>query len=200
MTFEELTLETLPEDKDLMWSTGGRRKAYSCPIFSVNEVDRTCHDGRQGRFIEIACPEWIIIIPIYKGADGRLRVVMERQYRHGSDSITVEYPAGLVEKGEDPLDAAKRELLEETGLKAGRVTKLASLCPNPAFMSNHQHIYLAENLESVADQDLDANEEIEVFSLPFDEAVSLMGSGKVDNSLMVAATGLAVWELNRRNA
>ena len=186
------------DNSHLMWETGERRQTYKCAIFSVNEVERKCHDGRKGNFIEIECPEWIIIIPLYRDEDGVLRTIVERQYRHGSDSVTLEFPAGLVEKGEEPIDAARRELLEETGFKAGKVTKLATLCPNNAFMSNHQHIYLAEDLELVSGQDLDANEEIDLYSLPLSEVLERMGRGSADNALMVAATSLLMRELDSR--
>lgn len=182
----------------LMWKTEGRTRTYDCAIFSVNEVERTCRDGRKGTFVEIECPEWIVIIPIYRDENGVLRVIVERQYRHGSDSVTLEYPAGLVEKGEDPLVAARRELLEETGFEAGRVTHLGTLNPNNAFMSNHQHYYLAEDLHLVSGQDLDANEEIDVYSLPLDEVVRKMGTGSADNALMVAASALLIRELESR--
>ncbi len=181
----------------LMWKTTGRRRTYECAIFSVNEVDRTSRDGRSGRFIEIECPEWVIIIPVYRDSDGVLRTIVEKQYRHGSDSVTLEFPAGLVEKGEDPQAAAERELLEETGCRSGHVTHLATLCPNNAFMSNHQHIYLAEDLELVSGQNLDANEEIDVYSLPVDEVLERMGQGEADNALMLAASALLARKLKK---
>lgn len=182
----------------LVWSSGNRKETYRCPIFRVEEVERKSQDGRHGSFIQIKCPDWIIIIPLYRDEDGVLRVVVEKQYRHGSDSVTLEYPAGLVEEGEDPLDAAKRELLEETGLSSARISHLATLCPNNAFMGNHQHIYLAEDLKQVSGQNLDANEQIDVYSLSLDEVLSIMGSGMGDNALMVAASRLLEKELDRR--
>lgn len=182
----------------LVWRTGERKRTYSCAIFSVNEVERFSQDGRHGKFVEVECPEWVIVIPLAKDEKGEMRVIMEEQYRHGSDSITLEYPAGLVEEGEEPEVAARRELLEETGMVAGKLSKLATLCPNNAFMSNHQHFFLAEDLSAISEQKLDANEQIDLFSLPLDEVLEKMGSGIADNALMMAATGLLMRELEKR--
>ena len=93
-----------------------------------------------------------------------------------------------MDEGEDSLHAAQRELLEETGLR-GRITKLGDVCPNAAFMDNRQNFYLAEDLELIAGQDLDENEEIDVFSLPVSEAVEKMGTGIFDNGTMMMALG-----------
>lgn len=182
----------------LLWKSGDKKRLFDCPIFSVNSVVRESQDGRKGTFIEVECPKWVVIIPVFQDEKGSWRVIMEEQYRHGSDSITLEYPAGLVEEGEDPLDAARRELLEETGYEAGDVKLLADMCPNNAFMSNRQYYYLAKNLHKVGDQNLDANEQIDVFSLPLEEVIENMGSGIADNAIMMAATGLLIREFRRR--
>lgn len=196
-SIKKTSAKALGDSGHLRWTTGDRRRAYDCAIFSVNEVDRASQDGRKGTFIEVECPKWVVVIPLFKEGES-LSTVVERQYRHGSDTVTLEFPAGLVEEGEDPADAAARELLEETGLKPGKMTLLGSLCPNNAFMSNRQWFYLAEDLEQVAGQDLDANEQIDVFAAPLSEVMEVMGSGEADNALMSAACWLLSKELGRR--
>ena len=170
----------------LYWASEKPEKIFKCPIFEVSKVRRVSQDGRVG------------IIPIYKDEDGVVRVIVEQQYRHGSDSVTREFPAGLVEKDEDALTAAKRELLEETGLEAGRVTLLGNLSPNNAFMSNRQYFFLAEELSKVSGQSLDQNEEIDILSLPLEDVINEMGTNLSDNALMMAATGLLMKEERRR--
>lgn len=182
----------------LYWASEKPEKIFKCPIFEVSKVRRVSQDGRVGDFITLDCPEWVVIIPIYKDEDGVVRVIVEQQYRHGSDSVTREFPAGLVEKDKDALTAAKRELLEETGLEAGRVTLLGNLSPNNAFMSNRQYFFLAEELSKVSGQSLDQNEEIDILSLPLEDVINEMGTNLSDNALMMAATGLLMKEGKRR--
>lgn len=186
------------EVKHLYWATGERKKAYKCAIFSVNEVERFSQDGRKGRFVEVECPDWVVIIPVFKDENGIVRVIMEQQYRHGSDSVSREFPAGLVEEGEDALEAAKRELLEETGIEAENWKLLGNVSPNPAFMANRQHYFLAEGLKMVSGQNLDANEQIDVLSIPLRQAMREMGTGISDNGIMVAAAGFLYQETEKR--
>lgn len=182
----------------LYWASEKPEKIFKCPIFEVSKVRRESQDGRVGDFITVDCPEWVVIIPIFKDEDGVTRVIVEQQYRHGSDSVTREFPAGLVEKDEDALTAAKRELLEETGLVAAKVTLLGNLSPNNAFMSNRQYFFLAEDLEKVSGQNLDQNEEIDILALPLEDVINEMGTGLSDNALMMAATGLLMKEERKR--
>ena len=77
-------------------------------------------------------PDWINVIAITE--DGKF--VIERQYRHGTQSVDYELCAGTIEDGETPIDAAKRELFEETGYKGGEWTLYCESCPNPAAMTN----------------------------------------------------------------
>ena len=182
----------------LFWASEKPERIFKCPIFEVSKVRRESQDGRIGDFITVDCPEWVVIIPIFKDEDGVTRVIVEQQYRHGSDSVTREFPAGLVEKDEDALTAAKRELLEETGLVAGKVTLLGNLSPNNAFMSNRQYFFLAEDLEKVSGQNLDQNEEIDILALPLIDVIDQMGTGLSDNALMMAAAGLLMKEERKR--
>jgi len=188
----------LDESKDLTWRSGKRREAFKCAIMDIREVDRECHDGRKSTFVEVVCPEWVVVIPMFRDGDGTLMVVAERQYRHGSESVTREFPAGIVEKGEKPIVAGKRELLEETGMKAGKWTELARVSPNNAFMTNTQSFFLAEDLEIVSGQRLDDNEEIQVYVEPLKSYIEKIGTGEYSNSIMMSASGFLMRELLKR--
>lgn len=177
----------------LLWKDKEPGKTvYHGPIFDVVSVNRTSPDGREGSFIKVASPEWVTIIPLYRGEDGRLRFLMEQQFRHGSGTVTREFPAGLVEKGEKAEDAALRELKEETGCEAGRLTLIGNVSPNSAFMSNRSNFFLAEDLRRTSGQSLDRNELLDVFSIPVDEAMDALGSGMYDNGIMMIAFGFLV--------
>lgn len=89
----------------------------------------------------IACPDWCNVLPVTP--DGN--VVLVRQFRFGTNTISLEVPGGMIEPGEDPLLAVRRELEEETGYVAGDVALLSNLCPNPALQGNRIYSYVAWN-------------------------------------------------------
>jgi ADP-ribose pyrophosphatase len=99
----------------------------------------------------------VVIIPVLN--DGRLVTVF--QYRHSIADSILEFPAGTLEKGEDPLDCAKRELAEETGYAAKDWAKLGTLFPAPGFCNELQHLFFAKGLTK-ATGELDEDEIIEV--------------------------------------
>lgn len=175
-------------DEELTWNTQSRQQEYKSAIFNVNKVERKSKSGKTATFVELDCPEWVMVIPFFIDPDGIEYFIMERQFRHGSESITVEFPAGLVEKGEEAILGAKRELLEETGCIANKYILLGSVNPNPAFMNNRQYFYLAEDLSLVQEQNLDANEEIDVIAVKVEDAIKNIAKG--DNGIMTSALGL----------
>ena len=183
----ELPVEEEAMREDLMWRTESKRKLLDCHIFDVLAAERVAKDGRKGEFVEILSPDWIVAIPWFM-KDGVPCFIMEEQFRHGSESVTREFPAGLVEKGEAALAAAERELMEETGL-AGTFTELGNVCPNNAFMSNRQSFFLVTDLEKKAGQSLDPNETIDIITVPVEEAIRDMGTGLYDNGIMMMAIG-----------
>ena len=104
----------------------------------------------------------VAIIPITD--DGR--VVMERQYRYPIGRVFLEIPAGKLDyAGEDPLEAAKRELREETGAVAEKITHLGELVASPALISEKIHLYLAEGL-TFGERELDEDEFLDVELIP----------------------------------
>jgi 8-oxo-dGTP pyrophosphatase MutT (NUDIX family) len=96
-------------------------------------------------------------------AEGRL--VLEKQYRYAIDRDLVEFPAGVLEPGEDPAEAAKRELREEAGLEAGRWDRLGAFYSSPGFVHEQLHAYLARDLR-VVPRDLDFDEDIDLEWIP----------------------------------
>jgi len=112
---------------------------------------------------------------------------MVRQYRHGTEQVTLEIPGGLIEPGEDPVRAAHREMIEETGYDSARVIQIGFVNPNPAFMTNRCHTFLAPRVEYVRKQTQDCGEDIHVVLVPLDEIPELVANGTITHALIVAA-------------
>jgi len=115
------------------------------------------------------------------------QLVMVRQFRFGADEVTLEIPGGMVDPGEAPVQAAQRELREETGYQASRWTSLGFTSPNPAFIRNRLHCFLAEGCERVGDQQQDAGEHIEVELHPASAIEAMIASGQVQHALVEVA-------------
>ena len=110
-------------------------------------------------------PEIVLILPQTPSR----QVIFVRQYRHGVEKILLELPAGTFDaKNEDSLEAAKRELEEETGYVSSDWMKLSTLYDNPVKDTNRIHLYLALNAQPTGKQSLDLSEEIEVVSIPIE--------------------------------
>lgn len=172
----------------MKWRDGKKERLLSTPIFSVDKIERTSPDGKKGDFIVMENPDWVSVIPLmWKEGEGYVFIMVD-QYRHGSESVTREFPAGLTDEGEGAECAARRELLEETGM-TGDLIEISSFNPNPAFMTNRQTFFLGTNLKKVSGQNLDETEEIEVSYVPVSEAIEEMGSGIYDNGIMMAGLG-----------
>lgn len=168
------------------WRETAARNLADYRIFGVSSSDRVSEDGRQGTFYLVNSPDWAGVIPVVDTAAGRM-IVMIRQYRHGTGRLCLEFPGGIVERGEDPVLAVDRELTEETGYKAEMIVPLGMLSPNPAFMTNTFHAFVAEGCRFVREQALDEHEEIEVSLVPEREAIDLIGAEDYGHALMTAA-------------
>ena len=119
-------------------------------------------------------PGAVCIVPILP--DGNLCLI--RQYRYGPRDEFIEIPAGKLDTGEDPLVCAKRELQEEIGYIAGKLTFLTNIYPAIGFSNEKMWMYLAEDLQ-LSNQSLDQDEFLELFPLSLEEAINFINQGKI---------------------
>jgi len=184
----------------LDWEEESREKQSSFGIFDVYSVRRAAPSGQRGNFIIVDAPDWVTVVPLARNESGEPCFVMVRQYRHGSRRITLEFPAGVIERNEEPEEAAARELEEETGRRAKSITLLGEASPNPAFMCNRTFTYLATGVGLPGAQALDELEDVEVELIPVDVVVAEMGTGSYDNTIMMAALAYYLrWEASQSN-
>ena len=105
-------------------------------------------------------------------------ILIERQYRHAAGQFLLELPAGRIEPGETPLAAAKRELIEETGFRARKWSKLVRYYASPGFLAESMQIFLADEIrEGIAEPEED--EKIALLHIPLSELLGLIRTGKV---------------------
>jgi 8-oxo-dGTP pyrophosphatase MutT (NUDIX family) len=138
-------------------------------------------------------PDAAIIFPL----TGEGEVVLVRQYRPPLERMELGLPAGLVEEGEKPEDAARRELLEETGYSGDQWEPLGSLASSPSLKDNWAYLFLARGVDESAPPDPDEHELVEVVRVPVGDLTGLIRSGEIVSSSGVAAIMLALERLRQ---
>ena len=153
-------------------------------VFDVLHHDVARADGTPLRGVyTFACGDWCNVVAVTPERE----VVLIRQYRFGTEAIELEVPGGNLDPREVPLDAARRELREETGYEADTITLLGSASPNPALQGNTCHFFLATGARPTGATSFDEHEDIEVVLVPEDRIAELIDGGEIRHSLAVVA-------------
>ncbi|HSL93436.1 MAG TPA: NUDIX hydrolase [Bacillota bacterium] len=148
-------------------------------------------------FYVLGLRDWVNITPITREG----KVLLVRQYRRGTDELTIEIPSGSMDQGEDaPLPAAHRELREETGYIAGKMVELCRVAVNPAIQNNYCYMYLATDCIYEGELQPDATEEIEVMQLTAEEVEGMLSRGEIKHSLGVLGLTLALQAIRASSA
>ena len=174
----------------LRWKTLSKVELCRTSVFTVFEQTSSGPDGRRGKFAVLDSRDWAVVVPFLREASSE-SFLMVRQYRHGSDCPSLEFPGGVIEDGEDPAHAAARELAEETGWISERIVHAGTVYPNPAIQSNHYHVYLALDPHPAVERNLDEHEIVDALLMPARQVRDSMGEGETSHALMCTALFLA---------
>lgn len=168
----------------LIWSKHRTEKGQDLGILQVRFDWLEHPDSKEVlKRLVLESVDWINVVAVTKEE----RLVMVEQYRFGIEACTLETPGGMVDDDEEPLHAAQRELLEETGYGGGSWTYLGAVEPNPAFHPHLCHHFLAKNVELMGSQELGGGEAIEVKLCSLEEVKDAVQTGYCRHSLALSA-------------
>lgn len=174
----------LPPSKLGSWRELSRETVADARIFTVERsMAESPVDGTPREFHRIRSQDWAQLLPITCDNEA----VLVRQYRHGSQRVTLEMPGGLVDPGEDPAAAALRECLEETGYRARVARPLGAVNPNPALFAHRLNSFYATDVEPERAIQNTGSEVTEVVLVPVADLEGLLLAGEIDHALCAGA-------------
>lgn len=166
------------------WELISSRLNRSFRVFNLR-TDRSVspRTKKEHDFYIMESSDWVNVIPLTPQKD----VLLVKQFRHGIREITLEIPGGIVEKGDTPVETARKELGEETGYRDTEMILLGDVHPNPAFLNNRCYTFLARDIYLKGQQKQDDKEDIEITLKPLEEIPGLIREGQITHSLVLAA-------------
>ena len=166
--------------RDLTWKTLSSTYVNKAPWAVLRKDVCELPDGRiKPEYYVLEYPNWSNAVAITEEG----KIILVRQYRHAAQVVSLELPGGVIEAGEAPELAIKRELLEETGYQFDEVELLAVVYPNPATGDNHTYCYLAKNGKKTQEQSLDEHEDIIVEEYTIAEVKQLLIDNQIGQAL-----------------
>jgi ADP-ribose pyrophosphatase len=166
--------------RNLTWKKLSSTYVHTGPWATLRRDTCELPDGRiNNGYYVLEYPNWSNAVAFTEEG----KILMVRQYRHAAEIVSLELPGGVIEKGEDPADAIKRELLEETGYQFDEVEQIAIVYANPATGDNHTYCYIAKGGKKTQAQDLDEHEDIIVEEYTIAEVKQLLAENKIAQAL-----------------
>ena len=166
-----------------IWRRKASEQIADCRVFKVREDSCERDIGQsQHTFFVIESPDWVNVIAL----DAENEVVLIEQFRHGTEEIILEIPGGMIDAGEAPETAARRELLEETGFASDEFVYLGKSRPNPAIQNNWIYHFAALNCRKNQETAFDEHESVVTKLVSLDEIPKLIESEQITHSLVLA--------------
>jgi len=156
----------------------GTRRIYSGRVVNLDVDAVRFPDGSEGELEMIRHPGAAAVVPVLSRDAADPEILLIRQFRHAADGLIWEVPAGRLDPGETPEVCARRELIEEAGLNAGRLDRLATVYTTPGFTDERIHLFAARDLASTPHR-READEFIETHRLPLSRALEMVRSGEI---------------------
>lgn len=175
-------LSKTPRNSPAPWPVNHSELVADCRIFRVRkDTVVNPRNGSQHDMFVLQQPDWVNIIPLTPDD----QVILVEQWRHGTRSVHLETPGGLMDPHELPTECGRRELREETGYEAERVIQLGTVHPNPAIQGNRQHYILATGCRQVSDLKLDHAEDIMVRLAPLADIPRMIQAGEITHGIVI---------------
>lgn len=168
-------------------------KVFSGELLHVYKDEATLPNASAGRREWIEHPGACAVVPVFSNGD----CVLIQQFRYPVQQLFWEVPAGKIDPDEDPFSTASRELGEETGYCAEEWTYIGHFYPAVGYADEIIHIYLAEGLIQ-GEQNMDQDEFLSVYRVPFDEVISMIHSGEINDAKTIASIIRVDGFLNRK--
>lgn len=167
------------------WQKLGSRPLGDYRIFSVRSDEKISpRTGQKHDFFVIDSVDWVNVLAVTPDR----HLVMVEQFRHGSNTVELEIPGGVMDRADrSPLETGVRELREETGYEGENARLLADVYSNPAIMSNSTHTVLVENCRLQHERELDSGEDLVTRLVPVSDVPALVATGRIKHPLVVVA-------------
>jgi len=180
LTKEKRYIVTLNKMTNLNWKTLSSSYIHKGPWATLRADKCEMPDGRiVDEYYVLEYPNWVNAVAITEDN----KVLMVTQYRHAANIVSLEIPGGVIDGDEKPVDAMRRELLEETGYQFDDFELLCTVYANPSTANNHTYCYLAKGGKKVQEQDLDEHEELVVSEHTIAEVKQLLLDNKIAQAL-----------------
>ncbi|MDE3253139.1 MAG: NUDIX hydrolase [Bacteroidota bacterium] len=178
--------------RDLTWKKLSSSYVFNDRWFKARADSCQFPDGRiiEPYYI-VEVPDWCNTVVITEDE----KMILVRQYRYPVNQTTLELPGGIMEKGETPLSAAKREMEEETGYTSQDIQFLMKLAPNPALHDNTAYFFLARNAVPTVSKNLDPYEDLDILFFTKQEVLALLKENKIQHGVQVGPLYQALFQL-----